>query len=149
MIRNLLLLTLVSLMGSSCRKDPVMVNISHAPVSIVPEDYSKLRKRWTRKEKIIYKFDTTLDVHATLLSWEFRWAYVIKYGQLFKLDSSERKNLWAREEEELKETVQFVVGVACTDNTWNDLDKGQPQMLGPGKRTKGSIWRISLKIDST
>ncbi len=138
-----LLLTL--LMG--CAKDPPYVNISHAPVSILPSDYPKLLKRWTRKRVIVHKLDTPLNVHATLLSWEFRWAYIVKYTSLYGLGAAQRKRLWTVQEEDLKEGVQFVVAVACTDSKWNDLEKGDPVSMGPGKSAKGSTWRITLTVD--
>ncbi|MBN2723316.1 MAG: hypothetical protein JXR95_04505 [Deltaproteobacteria bacterium] len=133
----------------SCTTEKTLVNISHALVHINPGDYPKVLKRWTRKTTIIRKFDTTLDVEATLLSWEFRWGYTVKYSRDFNLSETEKKNLWSLQQSELESGIEFVLVVATTVSAWNDLEKGTPKLAGPGKKAKGSHWRISLRVDKS
>jgi hypothetical protein len=137
-----------SLTFLSCGKEIKYVNISHAPVSITPDDYKRVLNRWTRKKIVVHKFDTTLDVHATLLSFEFRKAYSVLYNHYFKLSKNEKTKFWKTQKDDLTKYVEFVVAVASTEEEWNDLQKGNPKLSGPGKKIKGSIWKIKLLVDS-
>ena len=140
---------LLALGACSCGRGRPMVNISHTPVQLTPSDYNRILKRWTRDYRIIQQFDTTLDVHATLLSWEFRWAYTVAVSRWFRLTETDKKKLWASQQQELESTVDFIVSTASTDNAWNDLEKGTPELSGPGQVIKRSLWRITLEVDAS
>ncbi|MBU1219769.1 hypothetical protein KKF34_05745 [Myxococcota bacterium] len=145
---NKLLISLATVIFlGSCSSDRTWVNISRAPIHIEPGDYFKVLKRWTRKKKVIRKFDTTLDLEATLLSWEFRWAHTVKYAADYRLTEDEKKALWLKQQTELDEFIDFVLIVASSDNDWNDLEKGTPLPASPGATAKGSHWRITLTVD--
>ncbi|MBU1242100.1 hypothetical protein KKD52_15765 [Myxococcota bacterium] len=137
----------LALMGA-CNRRQSLVNISHSPVQLTPADYSRILKRWTRQYRIIQQFDTTLDIHATLLSWEFRWAYTVAVSRWFRLTETEKKKLWATAQQELESSVEFVVATASTESSWNDLEKGTPDLPGPGQPVKRSLWRVTLEVDS-
>ncbi len=104
-------------------------------------------RRWTREHRIIQQFDTTLAVHATLLSWEFRWAHTVAVSSMFRLTATEKKQLWAREQQDLNQGVSFVVAAASSDNILNDLEKGTPDLEGSGRKSSRSHWRITLEVD--
>ncbi|PKN45540.1 MAG: hypothetical protein CVU59_08745, partial [Deltaproteobacteria bacterium HGW-Deltaproteobacteria-17] len=117
---------MVLALTGACSRGHSLVNISHSPVQLKPADYSRILKRWTRAYRIIQQFDTTLDIHATLLSWEFRWAYTVAVSRWFRLTETEKKKLWATAQQELGSGVEFVVATASTESSWNDLEKGTP-----------------------
>ncbi|MGM0597362.1 MAG: hypothetical protein ACQES9_10020 [Myxococcota bacterium] len=131
----------------SCTLKSEYVNISHAPVTIEASEYFEILERWKRKKRIIKKFDTTLEIHAVLLSWEFSRAYNSKYASLFDLNKSETNKLWNKQKNELKKHIQFIVSAGSTEEEWNDLEKGYHSPQKPAKNSKGSIWRISLSVD--
>lgn len=146
-MNKLLIFFAVVMFLFSCTSDRTWVNISKAPVHIEPGDYFKVLKRWTRKKKVIRKFDTTIDIEATLLSWEFRWAHTVKYASDYRLTEDDKKALWLKQQTELDEHIDFVLVVASSDNDWNDLEKGTPAPSGPGSASKGSHWKITLTVD--
>lgn len=138
---------LVALWGG-CGRDSIYVNISRSPVQVKPGDYNRVLARWTRHERILQQLDTTLDVRATLLSWEFRWAYTVAVSRWFRLSEADKKRLWASQQQELEAGVEFVVVSSSSEASWNDLEKGTPEVPGPGRQLQRSLWRITLYVDA-
>ncbi len=147
-MNRLLVPLLLAALWGGCGKDSVYVNISRAPVQVKPGDYKRVLGRWTRHKRILQQLDTTLDVHATLLSWEFRWAYTMAVSRWFRLSEKDKKKLWASQQQDLDAGVEFVVVSASSEPTWNDLEKGTPDVPGPGRPLNRSLWRISLYVDN-
>lgn len=149
MNRLLPVLLLAACCAGACSTGPAYVNISRTPVQLTPGDYNRILDRWTREERVVQLLDTTLDVHATLLSWEFRWAYTVAVARYFRLSETDKKRLWASQQQELDAGVEFVVATASTDVAWNDLEKGTPEEVpGPGRPLSRSLWRITLHVDN-
>ncbi|MDA3864416.1 MAG: hypothetical protein PF689_11175 [Deltaproteobacteria bacterium] len=138
----------ISLTVLSCTLKSEYVNISNAPVTIEASEYFEILERWKRKKKIIKKFDTTLEIHSVLLSWEFSRAYNEKYSSLFDLNETDKQNLWNKQKNELKKHIQFIVSAGSTEEEWNDLEKGYQSPQKPGKESNGSIWKITLSVDN-
>ncbi len=142
-----LILPLVALV--SCAREPARVDLSIRQTKISPGQYFRVLKRWTRAHKVIRKFDTTLDVHAVLMSWEFRWAYTVRFAHLYDLTEVKKQQFWATQRSLLDKYVEFVVSASCAEYEWNDLDKGNLRLgdSAPGEEQKGSIWRVTLQVD--
>ena len=83
------------------------VSLSGGPREYVASDYPEILKRWTRDESLINvtELETPLTVTATFETWDFRWAYVVRYAQDYRLTVEQRRAL-------LEQTLQGVDGVA-------------------------------------
>ncbi len=134
---------------AACSSSGAYVNIGRTPVQFKAGDYPDVLKRWTRHYRIIRQFDTALDIHATLLSWEFRWAYTVALSRWYRLPEAEKMRMWARQQQDLDAAVEFIVAAVSSDNSWNDLEKGAPDPASaPGETVKRSLWRLTLEVDS-
>ena len=71
------------------------VSIRPAARSFTPDDYDDIYGRWTRAEDefAFGRLEDILHVTATFESWEFRWAYVIRYAADYALQTEERTRL--------------------------------------------------------
>lgn len=144
-----LLSLLIVCMAAACSSSGAYVNIGRTPVQFKASDYPDVLKRWTRHYRIIRQFDTALDLHATMLSWEFRWAYTVALSRWYRLTEAEKKRMWERQQQDLDAGVDFIVAAASSDSSWNDLEKGAPDpAMAPGEAVKHSMWRLTLEVDS-
>jgi hypothetical protein len=94
-------------------KSPPRVPMHEGPREFIAEDYESILNRWTRAERL-YSFqgiDDVLTVTATYESWDFRWAYVVRYADDFKLSIDERKQLLAETLEQAHNHHQFYVSL--------------------------------------
>ena len=93
--RLLIPLTLLALLVSACAEPKV--SLSQGPREYVPTDYPTVLKRWTRDESLIQlsELENKLTVTATFESWDFRWAYVIRYAADYRLTVEQRRELLA------------------------------------------------------
>src|SRR5215472_18958193 len=87
----LLLAAAVSL--TACAEEKV--SLARGPREYTASDYSEILDRWTRTESLITlaELDDKLTVTATFESWEFRWAYVVRYAQDYRLPVEQRREL--------------------------------------------------------
>ena len=146
-MRGFFILTLVFLTLSSCRPTYQTVNLTRAPNKITYDEYPEILKKWTRNGKIIWKFDTTLNVYATMLSWEYRKAYSELFAHVYNLDKKSKNRFWNNQVKQLDSSVEFIVAAASANQEWIDFEKGSPNIKGPAS-LKGSIWKITLKVDN-
>src|SRR5580704_10653956 len=81
------------------------VSLAGGPREYVASDYPEVLKRWTRSQSLIdvTQLDDMLTVTATFESWDFRWAYVIRYAQDYRLTVEQRRALL---ETTLKESTE-------------------------------------------
>ena len=92
----------------------------------VASDYPEVLKRWTRDESLINvaQLDDLLTVTATFESYDFRWAYVIRYAQDYRLTVEQRRTLLEQTLKEAAESHQFYVALYGGSNRrWTDLTK--------------------------
>ena len=93
------MLRLAALLALACAAcaDP-KVSLSGGTREFVASDYPQILKRWTRSRSLITlsELDDLLTVTATFESWEFRWAYVIRYASDYRLTISQRGELLDR-----------------------------------------------------
>src|ERR1700722_10826067 len=91
----------------------------------VASDYPQVLKRWTRSENLIAvgELDDLLAVTATFESWDFRWAYVIRYAQDYRLTVEQRRTLLSHTLNETQPRHQFYVALYGTSYRWADLSR--------------------------
>ncbi len=114
------------------------VSLREGPREYVAQDYEKVLGEWTRSEHLISitELDDLLAATATFESWDFRWAYVVRYAEDYRLTLDQRQKLLRTTLDETREAHHFFVAIAGGERRFNDLTK------------ENSAWRVRL-IDST
>lgn len=114
------------------------VSLREGSREYVSQDYENVLDRWTRTEHLvsISELDNLLIATATFEAWDFRWAYVVRYAQDYRLTLEERQKLLAKTLDETRDAHHFFVALAGGDRKFNDLTKPD------------SAWIVRL-IDST
>ena len=64
-----------------------------------------------------------LTVTATFQSWDFRWAYVVKYANDYRLTVEQRRALLDKTLAESQDSHRFYVALYGTKWRWDDLTK--------------------------
>ncbi len=82
-------------------------------------------RTWTRTEQLVAfsELDNFLTATATYESWDFRWAYVVRYVQDYRLTIEQRKKLLEKTLEETRLRHQFFVAIYGGDRRYNDLTR--------------------------
>jgi hypothetical protein len=101
------------------------VSLATGPREYVPTDYPTVLKKWTREQNLIAFSDLEdkLTVTATYESWDFRWAYVIRYAADYRLTIDQRRDLLERTLRETEDTHEFYVALYGTKWRWSDLSR--------------------------
>ena len=101
------------------------VSLSEEPREYVATDYDHVLARWTRTEHLIAlsELDDLLTVTATFESWDFRWAYVVRYAQDYRLSVEQRRVLLEATLNETRTHHQFFVALYGNNRRWSDLSK--------------------------
>jgi hypothetical protein len=119
--RWLLLLPLVLVLACT----ETRVSLGGGPREYVPSDYDVVLKRWTRTEQLITmsELDDMLTATATFESWDFRWAYVVRYSADYRLTIEQRRELLQRTLADTQVKYEFYVALYGTKWKWDDLTK--------------------------
>lgn len=114
------------------------VPMREATREFTASDYGGIYGRWTRTadEFEFGRLSEILHVTATFESWEFRWAYVVRYAQDHSFTTEERTRLLEEALADARERHRFFVTLAGP--VWRESDLTGRQ----------SDWRILL-VDST
>ena len=109
--------------GTGCTKQTV--SLAEGPREYVATDYENVLRTWTRTEHLIAldQLENFLTATATYESWDFRWAYVVRYVQDYRLTIDQRKKLLDRTLEETRQRHQFFVAIYGGERKYNDLTK--------------------------
>jgi hypothetical protein len=101
------------------------VSLGEGPREYVSTDYDTVLDRWTRTERIfaLSELENYLTATATFESWDFRWAYVVRYVQDYRLTIEQRKKLLEKALEETHLRHQFFVAIYGGERKYNDLTK--------------------------
>lgn len=101
------------------------VSLVGGPREYVASDYPQVLKRWTRTESLVvlYDLDDKLTVTATFESYDFRWAYVVKYASDYRLTVEQRRELLAKALHDTEDTHEFYIALYGTNRRWTDLTK--------------------------
>jgi hypothetical protein len=115
---------LAALMALTGCAEP-LVSLEAGPREYVPSDYPQVLKRWTRTESILElaELDNKLTVTATFESWDFRWAYVVRYASDYRLTVEQRRQLLDRTLRETADDHEFYVALYGTNWRWIDLSR--------------------------
>lgn len=114
------------------------VSLAEGPREYVATDYDSVLDRWTRTERLfaLSELETYLTATATFESWDFRWAYVIRYVEDYRLTIDQRKKLLEKALDETRTKHEFFVATYGSERRYNDLTKAD------------SAWIVRL-IDDT
>ena len=114
------------------------VSLQEGPRQYVATDYDFVLKRWTRTESLILfdELERALTVTATYHSWDFRWAYVIRYAKDYRLTVPQRQRQLKQSLIESRTAHEFFVALYGPKQRQNDLTR------------KDSAWIVRL-IDAT
>ncbi len=101
------------------------VSLGTGPREYVPTDYPQILKKWTRNESLIVlsELSDELNVTATYESWDFRWAYVVRYAADYRLTIDQRRELLERTLNETAQDHEFYVALYGTAWRWMDLSR--------------------------
>ena len=101
------------------------VSMSAGPREYVPTDYEQVLKRWTRDQTLftLADLDDKLTVTATYESWDFRWAYVVRYADDYRLTVDQRQELFDRTLKQTQDDHEFYVALYGTKWRWSDLNR--------------------------
>ncbi|MEZ4220743.1 MAG: hypothetical protein R3B13_07410 [Polyangiaceae bacterium] len=107
------------------------VRLSEGPREYAPTDYELVLERWTRSADLIVPsdLDNVLGVTATYESWDFRWAYVVRYAEDYRLTVDQRRALLERSLAESRESHEFYVALYAQRHKWNDLTAENPAWI--------------------
>jgi len=110
------------------------VSLTGGPREYVPSDYNLVLNRWTRTEQLITfsELDDMLTATATFESWDFRWAYVVRYSSDYRLTVEQRRELLQRTLADTQVKYEFYVALYGTKWRWDDLT------------SKTSAWTVRL-----
>jgi hypothetical protein len=86
-------------------------------------DYPRVLDKWTRTRSLFVasELDDVLTVTATYESWDFRWAYVVRYAEDYRMTVDQRQTLLERSLAETDESHQFFVSLYAQRHSWGDL----------------------------
>lgn len=130
MVRTAALFVLFGALGSlGCQTE--VVRLGEGPREYVATDYSTVLRYWTRSGQLssLDTMDNVLTVTATYESWDFRWAYAIRYGEDYRLTVDQRHSLLERSLAETRSQHQFYVALYAEKYKWNDLTADEPAWI--------------------
>ena len=115
------LVALLALSATACTAPAV--SLQEGPREYVATDYDNVLKRWTREESLILfdELERALTVAATFETWDFRWAYVTRYAEDYRLTVDQRRALLERSLAETHDHHQFYVALYAQRSKWSDL----------------------------
>ena len=121
--RALWLLVGCLVLSSGCAES--RVSLGRGARTYVAADYPDVLARWTRQRSLITveNLDDVLTVAATYESWDFRWAYVVRYAQDYRLTVEQRRILLEKSLEETRDSHLFFVALYGSYTRWTDLTK--------------------------
>ena len=110
---------------------PQTVQMVAGPREYVADDYDSVLRRWTRTESLISlsALDNFLTATATYESWDFRWAYVVRYSEDYRLTVDQRHALLERSLAETEQYHQFYVAMYAQRSRWADLTAQNPAWI--------------------
>lgn len=126
------LLVMLVLVGVGC--GAAQVTLRPAPRSFTAKDYERVYETWTRSDNdfAFGILSDVLHVTATFQSWEFRWAYVVRFAEDHGLDTDVRRDMLEASLADAKEYHRFFVTLSGEHFRESDLTDEQ------------TAWRVLL-----
>lgn len=121
-MRSVAVLLTLCVVGGACVTPPV--SLRQGPRTYTAEAYEEVMGRWTRTGRgftLTGFLDDQLMATATYESWDFRWAYVVRYAADFHLTTEERSRLLRTSLEASQREHEFYVTIAMPNRRWADL----------------------------
>ncbi len=136
--RAMLTLMVGAFLSGAAGCSTTKVSLREGPREYVATDYEDVLENWTRSSDLITlrDLDNLLKPTATFESWDFRWSYVIRYVDDYRVTVDQRKKLLDSTLAETKDAHHFFVAITGGERRQNDLTKPD------------SAWIVRL-IDST
>jgi hypothetical protein len=124
-----LLVLVAALIGLGCGAPTV--SLREGLREYVADDYESVLKTWTREKRLVSvrEFDNVLTATATYESWDFRWAYVIRYAEDYRLTVDQRRELLETSLAETRAFHQFYVALYAKQPRWSDLKADDPAWI--------------------
>lgn len=128
-MRRLVLLGFLLALGVGCSEPKV--SLGTGAREYTDSDYPQVLERWTRTKSLvaISELDNLLTVTATFESWDFRWAYVVRYSTDYRLTVEQRRTLLEKTLAETQDSHRFYVALYGTKVRWSDLTKAQTSWI--------------------
>ncbi len=113
------------------------VSLREGPRIYTAPQYNDVLERWTRTGHVytLNTLDDQLVVTATYQSWDFRWAYVVRYADDFRLATQERTRLLEASLDAARRGHEFYVALYTQNRRWGELTRPT------------SAWRPQLVTD--
>ncbi len=110
---------------------PPKVQLGEGPREYVATDYDAVLRHWTREGQLLLfdRLDNVLTATATYESWDFRWAYVVRYAEDYRLTVQQRRDVLQRALAATRDTHQFYVALYAQKHTWSDLNDKEPAWI--------------------
>jgi hypothetical protein len=126
------LLILAALAVVGCK--PQKVTLEPGARTFTPQSYPKVWEAWTREEESFAWKDLSHEIFvgATFESWEFRWAYVIRYAYDYSLSPEARDEMLDASLASSRQEHRFFVTLSGLDFRESNL------------ADKASAWRVLL-----
>lgn len=107
------------------------VRLGEGPREYVAQDYDQVLKRWTRTTELVSmsELDNVLCVTATYESWDFRWAYAVRYAEDYRLTVEQRRSLLEGSLAESRREHEFFVALYAQKHKWGDLMRDNPAWI--------------------
>ena len=105
--------------------------MGQGPREYVATDYESVLRRWTRTVNMISMsaLDNFLTATATYESWDFRWAYAVRYAEDYRLTVDQTHALLRTSLAETQQYHQFYVAVYAQRRSWSDLTADNPAWI--------------------
>jgi hypothetical protein len=113
---------------------PQAITMEPGPRTFTPESYTNVWQAWTREEESFAwkELAHEIFVSATFESWEFRWAYVVRYAYDYSLTPAARDEMLNASLASSRLEHRFFVTLAGLDFRESNL------------ADKASAWRVLL-----
>ena len=107
------------------------VRLTEGPREYVAQDYNRVLQRWTRMTELVSmsELDNVLSVTATYESWDFRWAYAIRYAEDYRLTVEQRRSLLEGSLAESRREHEFFIALYAEKYKWGDLQRDNPAWI--------------------
>ena len=121
----------VLVVASLCACSTPTVKLVEGPREYVAQDYDRVLKRWTRTTELVSmsELDNVLSVTATYESWDFRWAYAVRYAEDYRLTVEQRRSLLEASLAESRREHEFFVALYAQKYKWGDLMRDNPAWI--------------------
>jgi hypothetical protein len=118
----------VALVASVACAAPKPVSLREGPREYVAADYEAILRRWTRSERLytLQGVDDVLSVSATFEAWDFRWAYVIRYAEDYRLTIEQRRELLTAALTDARKYHQFYIALYGNKAPESDINRPNP-----------------------